>query len=213
MAAINEFHFILLLVATLTSQSLAQLHNCELITESELGSTTTHSQDGIIPTALATGGGTNPDRPFILIRGYRVTCSVAGIAPDTYQYLSVVVSFSCADRGGLPCISSIFPLIDGEGDFTMQFELRCTSSKEWTRGNDFTTTESSTISNPANGNLMTPHNRRCGLCLNNDERVLRLPTSVLYNTESHCACECANIHSIHIELRCMHVHMLYISPS
>ena len=109
---------ILLLLAGLVSQGLAQ---CALITGSELGSTAAHSRDGVIPKHC----GKVPMaliRLYILTYDHRVTCSVAGAAPNTFDYLSIVVSFSC-DGVSLECDLRPDASLSGDGNYTAQFEF------------------------------------------------------------------------------------------
>ena len=174
-------------------QGSAQTENCPLITESELGNTTAHSNVGVVPTAL-TISDVNTVRPALLIYDYQITCSVAGTAPETYQRLSIVVALNCLGRisisGTLAC-DAVDSALGGEGNFTVQIDMRCTSTG-WKRGTD-TIIEGNTPKNsleiPANGTLDTALDSQCKLCVNNRLRESALTSTAVYNDESHCVCK------------------------
>ena len=178
---------LLLCVSTvIVSHGSAQkAQNCPLITESELGSTTAHSNVGVVPSALSEG---DQLQPALLICDHQITCSAAGTAPETYQYLSIVVVINCIDRN-FPCASS---MLGGEGNITMQIDLVCTGT-EWQRGTAgllaLQNTLSNTLAIPANGTLDTALDSHCALCVNNRLRESALTSAVVYSDESHCACK------------------------
>ena len=174
--------------AAFVSQGSAQ-NDCPLITESELGSTAAHSNIGVIPVALQESGDGGTAQPFLLIRDFQITCTVAGNTPETFRYLSIVVFLNCADQNvGLPCASS--PL-GSDGDFTVQIELRC-GATGWQRGTPVEivgTTIPNTITVPANGNLDTVPDSQCAHCINNRLRDVAIVLTVPYNNKSHCICK------------------------
>ena len=187
---------LLLCVSTaIFSQGSAQNKNCPLITESELGSTTAHSNVGVVPTTLDL---TNYDgitvRSALLIYDYQITCSVAGTAPETYQRLSIVVALNCLSRtsisGTLACDVANSAL-GGEGNFTVQIDMRCTSTG-WKRGTGTIISISegdapiNSLAIPANGALDTALDSQCKLCVNNRLRESALTSKAVYNDESHC---------------------------
>ena len=187
---------LLLCVSTaIVSQGSAQTENCPLITESELGSTTAHSNVGVVPTALQSSDG-NQLRPALLIYDYQITCSVAGTAPETYQRLSIVVALNCLSRtsisGTLAC-DAVHGALGGEGNFTVQIDMRCTSTG-WKRGTGtIISLEGNNPKNsleiPANGTLDTALDSQCKLCVNNRLRESALTPRAVYNDESHCVCK------------------------
>ena len=158
---------LLLCVSTaIFSQGSAQTENCPLITESELGSTTAHSNVGVVPTALTNSDG-NADRPALLIYDYQITCSVAGTAPETYQRLSIVVALNCLT---LAC-DAVDSALGEEGNFTVQIDMRCTSTG-WKRGTGTTISlegdaPKNSLAIPANGTLDTALDSQCRHCVNN----------------------------------------------
>ena len=180
---------LLLCVSTaIFSQGSAQTENCPLITESELGSTTANSNVGVVPTAL-TNSDDNTDRPALLIYDYQITCSVAGTAPETYQRLSIVVALNCLT---LACEAADSAL-GGEGNFTVQIDMRCTSTG-WKRGTGtIISLEGNAPKNsleiPANGTLDTALDSQCKRCVNNRLRESALTSKAVYNNESHCVCK------------------------
>ena len=180
---------LLLCVSTaIVSQGSAQTENCPLITESELGSTTAHSTVGVVPTALTSSHG-NTDTPALLIYDYQITCSVAGTAPETYQRLSIVVALNCLT---LACEAADSAL-DGEGNFTVQIDMRCTSTG-WKRGTGTIITfegnaPKNSLEIPANGTLDTALDSQCKRCVNNRLRESALTSKAVYNDESHCVCK------------------------
>ena len=189
---------LLLCVSTaIFSQGSAQNENCPLITESELGSTTAHSNVGVVPTALQSSDGFQL-RHALLIYDYQITCSAAGTAPETYQYLSIVVALNCLGRtstsGTLACDAADSAL-GGEGNFTVQIDMRCTSTG-WKRGISTGTiislegnTPINSLAIPANGTLDTVLDSQCKLCVNNRLRESALTPRAVYNDESHCVCK------------------------
>ena len=187
---------LLLCVSTaIFSQGSAQTENCPLITESELGSTTANSKVGVVPTAL-TNSDDNTDRPALLIYDYQITCSVAGTAPETYQRLSIVVALNCLGRtsisGTLACDAPDSAL-GGEGNFTVQIDMRCTSTG-WKRGTGtIISVEGNAPKNsleiPANETLDTAFDSQCKRCFNNRLRESALTSKAVYNDESHCVCK------------------------
>ena len=188
---------LLLCVSTaIFSRGSAQTENCPLITESELGSTTAHSNVGVVPTALTNSDG-NQLRSALLIYDYQITCSVAGTAPETYQRLSIVVALNCLSRtsisGTLACDVADSAL-GGEGNFTVQIDMRCTSTG-WERGTGMiiSPTEGNIPKNslaiPANGTLDTALDSQCIHCVNNRLRESALTPEAVYNNESHCVCK------------------------
>ena len=187
---------LLLRVSTaIVSQGSAQTKNCPLITESELGSTTAHSNVGVVPTAMTTSDG-NPNRPALLIYDYQITCSVAGTAPETYQRLSIVVALNCLSRisisGTLVC-DAVVSALGGEGNFTVQIDMRCTSTG-WKRGAGMIislegNTHKNSLAIPANGTLDTALDSQCRHCVNNRLMEFALTSTVVYNDESHCVCK------------------------
>ena len=179
----------LLLLLYLLEAVVSQPYNCPEIATSELGDTSTHSTDGIVPPSFLPPAETSSP-PALLIYEHQVTCSVAGTTPDTFQYLSVVVFFNCADQpsGALDCEDTF---LGGVGNFTMQIELRCSPTGpnvEWIRGDFILADTPSTITAPADGSLATERDSQCGLCLKNSRSGTLLPGSV-YDTESHCVGE------------------------
>ena len=189
---------LLLCVSTaIVLQGSAQTENCPLITESELGSTTAHSNVGVVPTAL---GLTNDDgdtvRPALLIYDYQITCSVAGTAPETYQRLSIVVALNCIGRTSISdtlACDAVGSALGGEGNFTVQIDMRCTSTG-WKRGtgtiiNLEGNTPKNSLEIPANGTLDTALDRQCRHCVNNRLRESALTSKAVHNDESHCVCK------------------------
>ena len=179
----------------IVSEGSAQTENCPIITESELGNTTAHSNVGVVPTALTNSDG-NPRRPALLIYDYQITCSVAGTAPETYQRLSIVVALNCLSRtsisGTLACDAADSAL-GGEGNFTVQIDMRCTSTG-WKRGTGTIIslegdTPKNSLAIPANGTLDTALDSQCKLCVNNRLRESSLKLADVYNDESHCVCK------------------------
>ena len=55
---------------------------------------------------------------LILTYDHRVTCSLGGAAPDTFNYLSIVVSFSC-DGVSLECDLRPDASLSGDGNYTL----------------------------------------------------------------------------------------------
>ena len=168
----------------------ALLRIVHFITESELGSTTNHSNVGVIPTALqGSGDGGSALSPSLLIHDYQITCSVAGIAPETYQHLSIVVAVNCVNTGAagsLPCDETSSPL-GGEGNFTVQIDLICAGT-EWERGTAGVglSTRDNTLEIPAIGTLDTALDSKCGQCINNRLKESVLTPAAVYDAESHC---------------------------
>ena len=195
MMVLHSFVLLLCVSAAVVSQGSAQTTNCPLITVSDLGSTTNHSNVGVVSNALrASGDGRDSPQPSLLIHDHEITCSVAGSAPDTYQHLSVVVLVNCADtgvQGTLPCTSS--RLLGGEGNFTVQIELTC-GVAGWQRGASpslgiGSNSEENSLTVPANGTLDTALDSQCGLCASNTLRESAITAAVVYNNESHCVCK------------------------
>ena len=182
--------FRLCLLAVAVSHSFAQpvVHNCPLVTASELGSSDTHSDTGIISDALR-GPGDASASPALRIFDHQVTCTVAGTAANTFHFLSVVVFFSCVyQAGSLDCADS--PTLSGPGNFTAQFELHCininASTLEWTLGDDVGSLVDDTVTNPADGSLTTERDDQCKLCYSRRSRASRLTPTVQYDPDSHC---------------------------
>ena len=177
--------------AAVVSQGSAQ--NCPIITESDLGSTTVPSNVGVIPNALRENTDGAAARPALLIYDYQVTCSVAGIVPETYQRLSIVVALYCdgttSGTGILACDATSNPL-GGAGNFTVQIDMICTGTT-WARGTGIDiigNTVPNTLAIPANGTLSTDLDNQCRSCINNRLRDISLG-SVTYNVENHCVCK------------------------
>lgn len=167
------------------------LYDCQEISVGDLGNTTGHSDSGVIATALRAGGDAGAS-PAVMLNDYQVTCSVAGSAPNTFHYHSVVVSFNCADQTGtLPCASS--PLLSGPGDHTAQFELKCSNALQWELGDDHGNVAQFVVTNPADGNLTTGRDFQCGLCYSRMRRASQLPTGVTYGQETHCVSKCVRV--------------------
>ena len=187
---------LLLCVSTaIVSQGSAQTENCPLITESELGSTTAHSNVGVVPIALQSPD-VNQLRHVLLIYDYQITCSVAGTAPETYQRLSIVVALNCRGRtstsGTLPC-DAAGSALGGEGNFTVQIDMRCTSTG-WKRGTGTILSldgnaPKNSLAIPANATLDTALDSQCKRCVNNRLKESALTSTAVYNDESHCVCK------------------------
>ena len=120
--------YLCLLIAFGVLQSSGQVvpHNCPLVTANELGSSDAHTDRGIIANALRALGDASDRQPSLQIYDHQVTCTVAGTATNTFQFLSVVVFFSCADQSGFGRCEN-FPMLSGPANYTMQFELHCAS--------------------------------------------------------------------------------------
>ena len=180
---------ILLLLLYLPTAAASQPYNCPEITTNDLGYTTTHSTGSFAAMSLQPPG-EGAALPAVLTYDHRVTCSVAGTVPDTFQYLSVVVFFNCADQppqsGALDCADSV---LGGEGNFTMQIELRCSPALKWIRGDDAVTGIPDTVTIPADGDLTTDWDTQCGLCYSNTRRNTAIIATAGYNTASHCVGE------------------------
>ena len=132
----------------------------------------------------------------MLIYDYQITCSVAGTAPETYQRLSIVVALNCLSRtsisGTLAC-DAVVSALGGEGNFTVQIDMRCTSTG-WKRGTGMIISLEGNIpinslAIPANGILDTALDSQCKLCVNNRLRESALTPEAVYNDESHCVCK------------------------
>ena len=183
---------LLLCVSTaLVSQGSAQ--NCPLITESELGSTTIHSNIGVVPTALRDPGDGPTISPLLLIYDFQITCSVAGTAPETYQRLSIVVAINClsTSQHGFARCNSLFSPLGRDGNFTVQIDLTCTSSG-WERGAGLGITSvirENNLAIPANGSLDTVLDSQCSLCVNNRLRESALTPAAVYDDVNHCVCK------------------------
>ena len=187
---------ILLLCVTAAVVSQGSAQNCPLVTASELGSTTVPSNVGVVPNALRENSTDGAAKPVLLIYDYQITCSVAGIAPETYQRLSIVVAIFCdgtaTGAGILACDATSNPL-GGAGNFTVQIDMICEGTT-WARGTGLANynignTVPNTLEIPANGTLSTALDIQCRLCANNRLRDIYLTAAVTYNVENHCVCK------------------------
>ena len=115
------------------------------------------------------GGGDNPNRPTVGVMEFNVVCRAAGPTQGTYQYLSLVATYSC---DGTVCEGSTV---------TAQFDTECIGGVWEERVISFADDEIRT--QPANGNSATDTRTDCSLCLSPTRATSIGQTA---DTETHC---------------------------
>ena len=135
----------------------AQLQ-CNAITDSDLGSTTELSTNGLISQALSPGGETGNNPVSVQISRSRILCDASGSTRDTSSYVSILVEFQCSSPTVSGCNGTML---------TWQFQFQCSSSNQYT-STVFGTQAFAVTENPTATFSTTPDNR-CRACVDDQQ--------------------------------------------
>ena len=173
------YRYIAVLISVLLSALLArgQQAECELIQGSDLGTTESPSQQGLIADTYQIGDSSVP--PFILLLQYRLTCIAVGCSPNRARYVSVITTYNCT--GSIPP-GTAAPC---SGIIETQFDFECVDLEEGLGSRWILSTLSSeSIQSPPDGNFTTPLRIGCSFCVSPTQgRMIGLDVE----GETHCA--------------------------
>ena len=125
--------------------ALASCQQCSMVTESDLGNTTTPSTNGLISDAFTVSGDNVPN-PLVQLLAYHIVCQVVAPTRGMYRYFSVIANYTANGEFG-----------------SSQFDFGCNQQGEWSSvvagSTDFA------ITTPPDGDFETTPRIDCGLCI------------------------------------------------
>ena len=127
--------------------SIAGGQQCQRITGSDLGSSNSPSQSGLIAQSFVAVGGDNVAAPFIQILAFHIVCEAAGNQRNTYRYASLIANYTSNSQAALS-----------------QFDYQCTSSGVW--GSNVAGSSVGVITSPPDADFTTRLRQDCGICVN-----------------------------------------------